>query len=203
MNRPHIRMLAVVALALGAPLAAHAQPGPQGASVTLAASQAETFSMPIPAHNGLTTGYTGSTLSVNGSGTYALVSAPFTLTPTWNLQSARTVAVEIYASDLTDADGDIISAANLKISYAGPTVSAGGSGGGSGTNVAFATGSNFGSANNTTAKGVRFFTESSTNVRQATGTTYQISISALNLVLASTANAGDYGGTLTIMGKVY
>lgn len=203
MIRSHIRLLAAAAFAVGTPLAAQSPPGPQSASVALAATQSETFSMPIPAHNGLTSGYSGSTLSVNGAGTYALVSSPFTLTPVWNLRTARTVAVEIYASDLTDGDGDIIDAANLKISYSGPTVSAGGTGGGTGTNVAFATATDFGSANSTTAKGVRFFTESSTNVRQATGTTYQISVSALNLVLASTANAGDYAGTLTIMGKVY
>lgn len=201
MIRP--RLLLFTAFALAAPLAAHAQPGPSSSSVTLAASQPETFSMPIPAHNGLSVGYTGVPLMVTGAGTYALASAPFTLTPVWNLQTGRTVAVEIYASDLTDTDGDIIDATNLSISFSGPTVSAGGSGGGSGTNVAFASGATFGATNSTTAKGKRFFTESSTNVRQATGTTYQISISALNLVLASTANAGDYGGTLTIMGKVY
>lgn len=195
--------LLLTAFALAAPLAAHAQPGPVSSSVTLAASQPETFSMPIPAHNGLSVGYTGVPLSINGAGTYALVSAPFTLSPVWNLHTGRTVAVEIYATDLTDTDNDVIDATNLTISFSGPTVSLGGTGGGSGTNVAFASGTTFGAANSTTAKGKRFFTESSTNVRQATGTTYQISISALNLVLASPAKAGDYGGSLTIMGKVY
>lgn len=198
-----IRHFLILGFALGVPIAARAQPGPQSASVTLAATQPETFSMPIPAHNGLTSGYTGVPLTINGAGTYSLVSSPFSLTPVWNLQSARTVAVEIYASDLTDADGDVIDATNLKISYTGPTVSVGGTGGGSGTNVAFALATNFGAANNTTSKGKRFFTESSTNVRSVTGTTYQITISALSLVLAGTPNAGAYGGTLTIMGKVY
>lgn len=202
MNRTRSILVAVLACAIPV-VAAQAQPGPQSAVVSLAASAPETFSMPIPAHNGLTTGYTGAALAITGAGTYALVSAPFNLAPAWNLRTSRSVAVEIYASDLTDGDGDVIDATNLKISYAGPTVSVGGTGGGSGTNVAFASATTFGAANTTTAKGVRFFTESSTSVRVASGTTYQITISALNLVLASAPRAGDYGGTLTIMGKVY
>lgn len=197
-------LLLLAGAAITAPGAsAFAQPGPQSATVALAATQPETFTMPIVAHNGLTVGYAGATLTVNGAGTYPMVSAPFALAPTWNLRTGRTVAVEMYASDLTDSDNDVIDASNLQVSYSGPTVSAGGTGGGSGTNVAFASGTTFGAANATTSKGVRFYTESSTNVRIATGATYQVTVSALSLVLATPAKAGDYAGTLTIMGKVY